>query len=163
LKSVSKKSRKSKGTTIIGILGASLVIGILGYTTINSMIPVNSNFPVFSAPTNIYLKAIKSPDRGYVFASQSVKGGKGVPLTGARSPTFVVNEGNLVSLHLISEDLNTKDEASLHNINIDEFNVHSKNLHYFESQTITFLADKQGEFHYYCTIHPEMGGTLEVQ
>jgi len=147
----------------MGILGASLVIGILGYTTINSMIPVNSNFPVFSAPTNIYLKAIKSPDRGYVFASQSVKGGKGVPLTGTRSPTFVANKGNLVSLHLISEDLNTKDEPSLHNINIDEFNVHSKNLHYFESQTITFLADKQGEFHYYCTIHPEMGGTLEVQ
>lgn len=147
----------------MGIVGATIVIAMLGYTAINSMIPVNSNLPVFSAPTNIYLKAIKSPDRGYVFASQSVKGGKGVPLTGARSPTFVVNKGNLVSIHLISEDLNTKDQASLHNINIDEFNVHSKNLHYFESQTITFLSDKQGEFHYYCTIHPEMGGMLEVQ
>ena len=145
------------------ISGIVVVIGILGYVAINSMIPVNSNFPVFAAPTNLYIKSLKTSDRGYIFASQSVKGGKGVPLTGTRSPTFVVNKGNLISLHLINEDKDSIEGASLHNINIDEFKVHSKNLRYFEADTVTFVADKDGQFDYYCSLHPEMKGTLEVR
>ena len=145
------------------ISGIVVVIGILGYVGINSMIPVNSNFPVFAAPTNLYIKSLKTSDRGYIFASQSIKGGKGVPLTGTRSPTFVVNKGNLISLHLINEDKDSIEGASLHNINIDEFKVHSKNLRYFEADTVTFVADKDGQFDYYCSLHPEMKGTLEVR
>ena len=164
MKNVSKKSKKkTKGTTIMVILGAAVAIGILGYVGISSMIPANSNFPVFAAPTNLYIKSLKTSDRGYIFASQSIKGGKGVPLTGTRSPTFVVNKGNLISLHLINEDKDSIEGASLHNINIDEFKVHSKNLRYFEADTVTFVADKDGQFDYYCSLHPEMKGTLEVR
>jgi plastocyanin len=44
----------------------------------------------------------------------------------------------------------------------DEFNVHTRDLGYFETQTVTFLADKKGTFEYYCTIHPEMKGIIKV-
>jgi plastocyanin len=41
--------------------------------------------------------------------------------------------------------------------------VHSNNLGYFQSQSITFIANKVGSFPYYCTIHPEMKGTVIVE
>lgn len=62
-------------------------------------------------------------------------------------------------MHVINEDYETH---SKHNFNIDEFNVHTRDLGYFETQTISFLADKKGTFEYYCTIHPEMRGTIEI-
>jgi plastocyanin len=65
-----------------------------------------------------------------------------------------------VSVHLINED----DQAhEKHNINIDEFGVHTKDLGYFEGETVTFVADKAGTFEYYCSIHPEMKGTMTVE
>jgi plastocyanin len=47
-------------------------------------------------------------------------------------------------------------------LNVDAFNVHTKDLGYFQSQTITFIANKNGTFPYYCTIHPEMKGLIHV-
>ena len=49
-----------------------------------------------------------------------------------------------------------------HDLNIDEFNVHSNFLNKLQAQTITFYADKQGTFDYYCSIHPEMKGKITV-
>jgi plastocyanin len=46
---------------------------------------------------------------------------------------------------------------------VDEFNVHTRDLGYFESQSITFIADKAGTFKIYCTIHPEMTGSVVVR
>jgi plastocyanin len=40
--------------------------------------------------------------------------------------------------------------------------VHTKDLGYFQTQTVTFIADKEGTFQYYCTIHPEMKGNIVV-
>lgn len=148
---------------IFGIVLIATLISGGGYYGIISMIPVNGSVPVFGSPTNIFIKAVKSTDKGYVFASQSVKGGKTPPVLGRASPMFIVEEGNLVSIHLINEDRNLPNANSEHNLNIDEFNVHSKNLHYFQTETITFLADKKGTFDYYCTIHPEMKGEIIVE
>lgn len=134
-----------------------------GYYGILSMIPVNGTFPVLSSPSNIFIKAVKSNDKGYVFATQSVKGGKTPPAIGKTSPTYIVEKGNLVSIHIINEDKNIPNAASVHNLNIDEFNVHTKDLHYFQTETITFLADKAGTFDYYCSIHPEMKGEIIVE
>jgi plastocyanin len=36
-------------------------------------------------------------------------------------------------------------------------------LAYYETQTITFVADKTGTFEYYCTIHPEMKGNITIE
>ena len=65
----------------------------------------------------------------------------------------------IVGQLMINEDSETH---SAHNLNVDAFNVHTKDLGYFQSQTITFIANKNGTFPYYCTIHPEMKGLIHV-
>ncbi|NDF34381.1 MAG: hypothetical protein EB154_00685 [Nitrosopumilaceae archaeon] len=74
------------------------------------------------------------------------------------SPTIYLTKDQLASVHIMNNDKDFK-----HNFNIDEFNVHSKDLGYFEPQTITFVADKTGTFRYHCTLHPEMSGQVIVQ
>jgi plastocyanin len=76
------------------------------------------------------------------------------------NPTYTFSKGELESIHFINEDYDTH---SLHNFNIDAFNVHTKDLGYYEAQTITFIADKPGTYEYYCTIHPEMKGNIIVE
>jgi plastocyanin len=72
---------------------------------------------------------------------------------------MTVNKGSAETIHLINEDTT----HSKHNLNVDEFNVHTRDLGYFESQSITFIADKAGTFKIYCTIHPEMTGSVVVR
>jgi hypothetical protein len=149
-------------TKLIGI-GMLVVIATGGYYTYQSLIPANVDYPVFLVPENILIKTGQSADGHYLFSHQSSRGGKQTPRPGITSPTLTITEGNLVSLHIINEIKNTPDQKSLHNFNIDEFNVHSKDLGYFESQSINFLADKSGEYTYYCTLHPEMKGLLIIK
>lgn len=153
------KTPPSRGT-ILGICVITAVVVAVGYFAIISMIPVNANFPVFAAPTNIYIKSISTQDGKSVFSSQSAKGGKtgGAP-SGTHYPTYTVYKGNLVAIHFINEDT----VVDKHNLNIDEFNVHSNDLNHFEAQSILFLADKQGTFEYYDSIHSEMRGKFVVQ
>ena len=156
-KNVQSKFNKNK---IIGIGVIIAIIAIIAHFVTGSMIPVNGTVPVFAVPGNTYIKALYSSQDGYVFASQSLTSGK-KSVAGSRiEPTIHLIKGELESLHLINED---KATGSKHNINIDEFNVHSRDLGYFETQTITFIVDKSGSFHYYCTIHPEMNGTMTAQ
>ena len=153
-----------KKGTIFGIVIVSAIIALVGYFAIVSMIPVNGDFPVFAAPSNIYLKTISTNDGKSVFASQSIKGGKnGGGPNGNHYPTLFIYQGNLVSIHIINEDIGTINYNHKHNFNIDEFNVHSNDLEHRQTQTITFLANKQGTFDYYDSIHPEMRGKIVVQ
>ena len=156
-KKVQSKFSKNK---IIGIGAIVAIVAITAHFGVSSMIPVNGNVPIFAAPGNTYIKALHSSDSGYVFGSQSLTSGKKSVGSSHANPTIHLIKGELESLHLINED---RDTGSKHNINIDEFNVHTKDLGYFETQTITFIADKQGSFHYYCTIHPEMTGIITVE
>ena len=160
-----KNQPKKLGRTTIFILVGIVLIGAAGgYFAYQSFIPVNVDYPVFLSPENILIKTGKTTDGHYAFAMQSSRGGKQVPRPGGMtSPTLSVSKGNLVSIHVINEILNTSEEKSVHNFNIDEFNVHSKDLQYFDSQSITFLADKSGDFIYHCTLHPEMKGVLSVK
>jgi hypothetical protein len=100
---------------------------------------------------------------GYEFISQATGSVKGVRTNIGGGPhvdpNYLFKLGSLQSFHVINEDYETH---SKHNFNIDEFNVHTKDLGYFETQTVTFLADKKGTFEYYCTIHPEMKGIIKV-
>jgi len=147
---------------LIGI-GIILVIVAGAYYAYQSLIPVNLDYPVFMAAENVLIKTGVATDGHYVFSHQSSRGGKSIIQNGMTSPTLTIPKGNLVTLHLINEITNKPSEKSVHNLNIDEFNVHSKNLGYFDTQSITFLADKSGQFTYHCTIHPEMKGLLIVQ
>jgi hypothetical protein len=150
----------SKGL-IITVSAAVGIVSLLGYAGIHSLIPVNGTVPVFAAPRNSFIKATYSQQTGYYFLSQSAGGVKGSRGGSASvNPVYYLKKGSLESVHLINEDYETH---SKHNFNIDQFKVHTKDLGYFESQTITFIADKVGTFEYYCTIHPEMRGTVTVE
>ena len=159
-----KKQKNLKGKsfpkgTVIGIGAAVVVVAIVAYLGISAMTPINATYPVFAAPRNNYIKALHAV-QGYYFASQSTSSGKksgGGP--SSVNPTIHLLKGGVEAVHVINED---KDSDSMHNFNIDAFNVHTKDLRYFESQSITFIADKDGTFEYYCTIHPEMKGAVIV-
>jgi hypothetical protein len=145
-----------------GIIAAIISgIGITGY---KSMIPTNGNTPVFGIPINHFVKAKYSTGSGYAWVSMSSGTAKGLRGGGGGggtiNPTYIFGKGGLQSMHVINEDYKTH---SKHNFNIDEFNVHSKDLAYSESQTITFVADQPGTFHYYCNIHPEMKGDIIIE
>ena len=145
---------------IIGSLVAvASAVGAVGYY---SAIPVNGTAPVVGFPTNHFIKATHSSNSGYYFLSQSSGSVKGLRTSGGggvANPSYLFAKGNLQSIHFINSDYDTQ---SKHNFNIDAFNVHSRDLGYFEAQTITFMTDKSGTFGYYCTLHPEMKGTITV-
>jgi|SRR3989344_352143 len=63
-----------------------------------------------------------------------------------------VNKGDTIKI-------NFKDNVGMHNFRLDEFGVATKVLKAGESETITFVADKIGEFEYYCSVgtHRAMG------
>jgi hypothetical protein len=140
---------------ILAIIGFVLVGSTAGYAWINSLIPVNGKTPVFGFAENVIITT-KHTDQGFVFASQS-SGKKSISPIHV-SPKISLSKGQLVTTRIMNED-----KTSKHNFNIDEFNVHSHDLGYFEPQAITFVADKSGTFHYYCTIHSEMRGDIIVQ
>ena len=145
---------------MISIAIVTGVVVLIGGIVLNSFNPVNSDSLVFSPSTNIFLKAVKSSQGNYHF--QHTKGGKAFPSSEGTSPSISISKGNLIQIHLINEDKNESKNPSKHNLNIDEFNVHIKDLGYFQSESSTFLADKEGDFDYYCSIHPEMRGTITV-
>jgi hypothetical protein len=156
---------------VYGIIAAIISgVGIAGY---RSMIPTNGSTPVFGIPVNHFIKAKYSRGSGYAWVSMASSSSKGLKNSGRGAgaassssssslvnPSYIFNKGDLQSMHVVNEDYQTH---SKHNFNIDEFNVHSKDLGYTQSQTITFVADKSGTFHYYCSIHPEMKGDIVIQ
>lgn len=154
------KFRVSK-SLIIGVPAAAIIISLVVYAGVQSMIPVNGTVPIFAAPRNNFIKATHSAQGGYYFISQSAGGAKGMRGGSASvNPVYSLKKGSLESIHVINEDFDTH---SKHNFNIDQFKVHTKDLGYFQSQSITFIADKAGTFQYYCSIHPEMRGTVTVE
>ena len=146
--------------TIIGIAIIAVAASAGGYFALGSMIPVNGTTIVFAPPSNIYILATHTDQNGYIFEEQSTRQGKKTLSSGAVDVSIHMIKGELVALHVINED---KDTLSTMDLNIDEFNVHTKKLNYFQAQTINFVADKIGTFKYYSIIHPEMKGTIIVE
>jgi hypothetical protein len=159
--SVSYKTMTKKRIITYGIIAAIISgISIAGY---KSMIPTNGNSPVFGVPINHFVKAKYSVNSGYAWVSMSSGTAKGLRGSGGVAtinPSYIFGRGGLQSMHIINEDYETH---SKHNFNIHELNIHSKDLAYYESQTVTFVADKPGNFHYYCNIHPEMKGDIIIE
>ena len=135
----------------------AIIVALAAYFGIRSLVPVNGNAPTLAPPINTFLKANYSPQTGWMFTSPSTNSRTNATFN---SPTIFLKYGELASVHLINEDSATR---SLHNLNIDAFNVHTRNLGYFESQSITFIANKIGTFVYFCSIHPEMRGLIKVE
>ena len=156
-KNKAKSSTISKGMIITIAIFISVVAGGVYYLWV-SAIPVNSTTPVFATASNVYILAIHN-DQGYAYDEQSTKTGKKTISGENLNPVIHIPKGTLVALHVINED---KDTGSDQDLNIDAFNVHTRHLKYFEAQTLNFLADKEGTYSYYSTIHPEMKGTITV-
>ena len=160
--SVSYRTMTKKRIITYGIIAAIISgISIAGY---KSMIPTNGNSPVFGIPINHFVKAKHSASSGYAWVSMSSGSAKGLKVRGGGgatiNPSYVFGRGSLQSMHVINEDYETH---SKHNFNIDELNIYSKDLAYYESQTLTLVADKPGNFHYYCSIHPDMKGDITIE
>ncbi|MGQ0794675.1 MAG: cupredoxin domain-containing protein [Nitrosopumilaceae archaeon] len=151
------KGIKFNTNTVIGIVLAVIVISIAAYLATNSP---NNGVPIFTPARNNFLIAKYYKDSGYAFASKSTTSGKKSVGPSAVNPTISLSKGSVEAIHLINEDTT---HNSKHNINIDEFNVHSRDLGYFESQAVTFVANKTGTFNYYCSIHPEMKGEIIIE
>ncbi|HSB56452.1 MAG TPA: chemotaxis protein [Nitrosopumilaceae archaeon] len=151
------KGMKFSKTTAIGIGVAVVVVSLVAYFVMNSS---NSGIPLFTPARNNFLVAKYYQDAGYAFVSKSTTSGKKSPGASSVNPTIHISKDSVEAVHMINED---SDTGSKHNINIDEFNVHSRDLGYFESQEITFVANKVGTFSYYCSIHPEMKGNIIVE
>ena len=151
-----------KKIIVIGILFT--FIGLIIYGGINSLKSFNGNF-LLSPPRNFFMKATYLPKEGNVYTSQStgtakmLNSGAGGSSRFGHNPTITLHQGNSLSIHLINED---SEKHSKHNLNIDEFGIHTKDLGYFQTQTVTFTANKTGSFNYYCSIHPEMNGKIII-
>jgi hypothetical protein len=160
-KQISKRISPKMWIALI-LTGALISLG--AYAVINSTRPTNGNSPTFAIPSNSFIKAVHPPGKGYSFMHQSSGSSKGLRnlnpgnRTSDQNVLLTVNKGSLETIHLINEDTT----HSKHNLNLDEFNVHTRDLGYFESQSLTFIADKAGSFKAYCSIHPEMTGTIVV-
>lgn len=160
------KKKENRGYTMtrnkaIAYSALAAAVTLIGYFSFNAAVPANRTLPVLSPPLNHFLQATHKGKGGYFYVTTSSGGVKGMRSTSgaAVNPTYTMNKGGLQSIHLINEDY---DAHSKHNLNIDEFNVHTNDLEYFESQTVTFVADKAGTFEYYCSIHPEMRGKIII-
>lgn len=157
------KNISVKGLSIIVLTGVLISLG--AYFAINSSRPSNGTSPVIGIPGNSFIKAVHTPGKGYSFMHQSSGSSKGLRNLNLGNRTsdpnvlMTVNKGSAETIHLINEDTS----HSKHNLNVDEFNVHTRDLGYFESQSVTFIADKAGTFKIYCTIHPEMTGSVIVR
>lgn len=87
--------------------------------------------------------------------------GVGGAIDGVANPELHAGEGDLVSITL------ENGEPSEHDIALPDFQVYSQHVHGLNSHvTVEFVASKQGEFPYYCTLsgHRRAGmeGTLVV-
>ena len=152
-----KKNNKNRITPKkLIVIGISLtVISLIIYGGINFLKSSNGNF-LLSPARNFFMKATYLPNEGYAYTGQSTGTAK-ILNSGAGSnrfghgPPITLNQGNTLSLHLINEDSETH---SKHNINIDDFDSHTNDLGYFQSQIITFTTNKSGNFNYCYNIHP---------
>ena len=160
---MNKSRKQSSKISRKNIISVSVILGVgvlIGFFVLHSFTPVNSDTFVFASPANISLKAVKSSQGNYHY--QATKGGKKLPNAEGASPSIIISKNNLVQIHLINEEINPPDNISKHNLNIDEFNVHTKDLGYFQTDSVIFLANKAGTFDYYCSLHPDMKGIITV-
>ena len=71
--------------------------------------------------------------------------------------SITVNQGDTVQITFQSTE-------NVHTFTLPEFNVDTGNVNPGDAKMVEFVADSQGEFEFYCTIHRNMGmtGTLIV-
>ena len=155
------------GFTILILMVLPVQIQIVPNTTTAQETPAVADAPQADAPLRV-AQAETQPSV-VEFTLRTVIGGTpamafvgvGGDIDGVFNPELVVNQGDTVRLTVINGD------PTLHDLKIDEFGVYTGEL-LEDEQTVTveFVADKAGDFDYYCSIpgHREIGmhGLLRV-
>jgi len=149
---VRKVKHKKFPTTKLIVLGA--VVALVGSISYFGFASRTSVLPVASAK-NFSMK-ISNTAQGVAFVGIGNVGKKSLA-SSHNSPTIDVVKGDTVTIHLISEIHGEK-----YDFVIPDLNVHSKPIGYFEADTVTFVANRVGEFVYTSSLHPEMKGMLIV-
>lgn len=135
-------------------LHLSIIIGI----TLVSIVLFSLFIPHTEKQFNIYIEGIHT-NAEYAYLPDSSIHTTNIMDSGVNDSSIHISKGTVVALHFINKGKET--DAKM-DFNIDAFNVHTNQLDYFQSQTITFIANKQGTFTYYSNLHPEMKGTITI-
>lgn len=119
-------------------------------------VPTTASVPVDLGPADVEF-TLKTGGDGHSLLFYGVGG----DIDGIANPTLVVNPGDVVQITLING------QPTQHDLRIDEFGVAAEPVNLQdEERVITFLADQEGSFEYYCGIpgHRAAGmvGTLQV-
>ena len=119
-KAISKRNARTFSKKRIIILGILFTIGgLIIYGGVNALKSSNGNF--LTPARNIFLKATYSPNAGFLFTSQStgtvksLNSGAGNRGNLGHDPTITLNQGNVLSIHVINED---SMKHSKHNLKI---------------------------------------------
>ena len=103
--------------------------------------------PAATAPGVSYHAPLTFTLRTGIAGGRMVYIGVGGTIDGQTNPVLTVYEGELVQINLING------EGAEHDVFIDQYNVQSSRvIGKNASSTFSFLADKPGEFAYFCTI-----------
>lgn len=79
--------------------------------------------------------------------------GVGGSIDGVKDPTLTASVGDDVTIRMTNQD------TMIHNLYVEGYDRQSPNINPGQTTSVTFVADKQGTFAYYCSIpgHREMG------
>jgi len=152
--------------TLIGILIAVAVLGVGGYMLLANPSPAPVTSPVPPVAVEPTMPPATPPVAPVTPPTPAPAAGtvKEFTILGSDykfSPNAIsVNKGDTVRVIF-------KNSGGLHDFRIDEFNVATKVIGTGAQQTVEFVADKAGQFQYYCSVsgHRQMGmwGTLTVK
>ena len=117
--------------------------------------------PAAAQPNISYHAPLTFTLRTGIAGGRMVYVGVGGAIDGQTNPTLTVYEGELVQINLING------EGAEHDVFVDQYNVRSSMvIGQNASSTFSFLADKPGEFAYWCTVagHRQAGmeGLIQV-
>lgn len=144
---------------IIGVIVILVIIGVGWFLMRNQMTP--------SMPTETTEQMIpptdstteESTSTGVMESTESLLTDSSVKeftVTGSNfkfdTPEIKVKEGDTVKITF-------KNSGGFHDFVIDEFNVKTKQTEGPTEETVTFVADKPGEYEFYCSVgqHKQMG------
>lgn len=143
---------------VIGIVVVLVVLGAGWFLLKDQLTPSNSQVmersPLPSA------MAEQSPAASAMMEStgSSTTGVKEFTITGSNfkfdTPEIRVNEGDTVKITF-------KNAQGIHDFVIDEFNVKSKQMTGPSEETVTFVADKAGEYAFYCSVGQHRANGME--
>lgn len=136
----------SRGALAV-LVAIPLILGIIGGGTITYWLGSQSQTPPSGNAISFELKAFTAGFRGV-----------GGTIDGLTNPVLEVKLGDTLTITV------TDGEPVLHNFVIDAFSVRSSDITAVgQKATVTFTADKEGTFAYYCAYHiSTMAGNLVV-